>query len=250
MKTKLVFFTLLLMCLLAPAPQRVFAQQDINSATTVQTDETDTGKNTEKKDKKKADDVEINMKFWISLAINIGTMLILIFLIYYPNNKRYDSLFTFIMFNLMIFMLTFILNKIKLSMGAAFGLFAVFSMLRYRTEGISMKDMTYLFIFIGIGLISAIRLEYYELGIICGIVVIFTFLLDNKWLIRRESCRKIDYENIELVKSQNHDKLIEDIRQRTGLNVHRISIEKIDFLKDSARIIVYYYENNSRSSHK
>jgi hypothetical protein len=242
-KIKFLFTLMLLLCLIAPAHQ-TFAQvvDPVSSETTVQTDENDTGKSTDKKDKKKVDEVDLNVKFWVSLLIDVATMLVIIFLIYYPNNRRYDSLFTFIMFNLMIFMLTFVLNKIKLSMGAAFGLFAVFSMLRYRTEGITMKDMTYLFIFVGLGLISAIRLDYYELGIISGIIIIFTFLLDNKWLVRRECSKKIEYENIELVKSGNKDKLIEDLRERTGLNVHNINIEKIDFLKDSARIIVYYYE--------
>jgi len=192
-------------------------------------------------EKKKKNDVEINEKFWYGLLIDVVTMLMLIILIYYPNNKRYENIFTFFMFNLMIFMLTFVLNKIKLSMGAAFGLFAVFSMLRYRTQGISMKDMTYLFLFVGIGLISAIRLDYYELIIINGIILVFTFLLDCRWLFRHESSKEIRYENIEMIKQENHAELLNDLKKRTGLNVHRFEIQKIDFLKDAAKIIVYYY---------
>jgi len=84
------------------------------------------------KKKKKKNDIELNQKYFFSLLINIATILLIFFLVYYPNNKHFENIFTFIMFNLMIFLLTFILNKIKISMGAAFGLFAVFSMLRYR----------------------------------------------------------------------------------------------------------------------
>lgn len=232
---------MLLLCLTAPAYNTIAQDNSGSSQTTVQVDETDNTITVDKKDKKK-NDVEINDKFLFNLLINIATMLIIIFLIYYPNNRQIENIFTFFMFNLMIFMLTFVLNKIKLSMGAAFGLFAVFSMLRYRTEGISMKDMTYLFIFIGIGLISAIRLDYYELGIINGVIVLCTFLLDCRWIIKRENSKTIEYENIELVKKEHNEKLLEDLRARTGLKVHRIDIERIDFLKDSAKIKVFYFD--------
>lgn len=238
MKLKILLVALFMMCIASPSSQ-AFAQFSANQETSVQVDDSDAA--TPVVEKKKKNDIEINEKFWFSLLINVASMLIIIILIYYPNNRRYDSIFTFIMFNLMIFMLTFVLNKIKLSMGAAFGLFAVFSMLRYRTEGISMKDMTYLFIFVGLGLISAIRLEYYELGIISGLVIIFTFLLDNKWLFKHESSKMVFYDNIELVKQGNKEKLLEDLRTRTGLKISRYDITRIDFLKDMARIRVYFY---------
>lgn len=238
-KVKLFLVVFVLMCLIAPVPH-TFAQFASSSESSIQVDETTSGTTVEKK---KKNDIEINEQFWISLLINAGTMLILILLVYYPNNKRYESIFTFVMFNLMIFMLTFVLNKIKLSMGAAFGLFAVFSMLRYRTQGISMKDMTYLFIFVGLGLISAIRLEYYELIIICAVVVAVTFLLDCRWLIRHESSKQIRYENIDLINKNRSQELIEDLKKRTGLNVHRFEIEKIDFLKDAAKMTIYYYKD-------
>lgn len=238
MKLKILLVALFMMCIASPSSQ-VLAQFSANQETSVQVDDSDAAAPVV--EKKKKNDIEINEKFWFSLLINVASMLIIIILIYYPNNRRYDSIFTFIMFNLMIFMLTFVLNKIKLSMGAAFGLFAVFSMLRYRTEGISMKDMTYLFIFVGLGLISAIRLEYYELGIISGLVIVFTFLLDNKWLFKHESSKMVFYDNIELVKQGNKEKLIEDLRTRTGLKISRYDVIRIDFLKDMARIRVYYY---------
>ena len=135
-------------------------------------------------------------------------------------------------------------------MGAAFGLFAVFSMLRYRTEDISIKDMTYLFLVIAIGLISAVTKvkdasETYEclfLSMINAVIILLALLLESKLLMKKEEVKLINYENIELVKEERKAELIEDIKKRTGINVHRISIQKIDFLRDSAQIKIYYFE--------
>ena len=241
--SKILFFSMLFICLSVPTYQSIAQESASESQITVQVDETtDADKKVDKKKDKDKDAVEINAKFFWCLAINIATLLLIIIFVYYPSNKHMESIFTFMMFNLMIFMLTFILNKVKISMGAAFGLFAVFSMLRYRTEGITMKDMTYLFIFIAVGLISAIQLEYYELGIINGVIVVFSFILDSRILFKRENSKRIDYENIELIKPENYKQLIEDLKTRTGLKIHRISIEKIDFLRDTANIKVFFYD--------
>ncbi len=241
------FHILLVLFLLFSAPVKViFAQESLSGVQTeiVPTDETLT--TDKKKDKKKnketeKDQLEISETFIVSLLINLATVFIIIMFIYYPNYHNQEIIFTYFLFNIAIFLLTFLLNKIKISMGAAFGLFAVFSMLRYRTEGISMKDMTYLFIVIAVGLISAVQLEYYELGIISGILIIATFLLDGNVLIKREYSKQIRYENIELIKPDQKEKLIEDLKNRTGLDIHRVSIVKIDFLRDMANITVYYY---------
>lgn len=200
-------------------------------------------KSDKKKDKEKDKDVvEINSAFFLGLIIDITTVLLIIFLIYYRNYRKMDYIFTFIIFNIVIFLLTFVLNKVKISMGAAFGLFAVFSMLRYRTSGIGLKDMTYLFIFIAIGLISAIQLEVTELLTICGVIFLSTLLLDGNLFFRRTFTKDVEYENIELIKPQNYQLLLQDLRNRTGLNIQRLSILKINFLRDTALIRIYYYE--------
>jgi hypothetical protein len=205
------------------------------------TDDSDTKE--QKADKKKDKDiVTIGSRFFITLSIDVAMVLLIIFTIYYPNYRKMDTIFTFIVFNIMIFLLTFVLNKVKISMGAAFGLFAVFSMLRYRTEGIDMKDMTYLFIFIAVGLISGIQLEYYVLGIICVIVFIAALILDSKFLLKRELTQCIEFERIELVKPELYGQLLEELIDRTGLKIHRISIRKLDYLRDTASITVYYYD--------
>jgi len=201
-------------------------------------------KKDKKKDKDKVkDEIRINETFYINLLIDLLTVIIIVGLIYYPNYRKKDVFFTYFLFNIAIFLLTFLLNEVKISMGAAFGLFAVFSMLRYRTEGISMKDMTYLFIVIAIGLISAIKLEYYEIGIINGVLIVATFALDGNVIFKREYSKRVMYEKIEMIKPENHDALIEDLKNRTGLNIHRFSIIKIDFLRDMAQMDVYFYNN-------
>ena len=165
-----MFFLLLLLAM----PVKVCIPQQTDPESTF-LDETDTMDKKEKKKEKKI--LEMNEKFIISLGINLLNVALIILLIYYPNYRKLDYIFTFIIFNLVIFLLTFVLKYVKLSVGAAFGLFAVFSMLRYRTQGLSMKDLTYLFIFISMGVISAIQLEYYEMGIIHGIIFVSIFIL-------------------------------------------------------------------------
>ena len=184
------------------------------------------------------------------LVIDISSVIILIRFIYYPIYKHRDLFFTFFIFNLIIFLISFLLNKVELSMGAAFGLFAVFSMLRYRTEDISIKDMTYLFLVIALGLVSAVIkvknaddiFENMFLIFINGIVLLITYLLESSILMKKETMKQLTYENIELIKPERREDLITDLKTRTGIDIHRLSIHKIDFLKDSAVIKIYYYE--------
>ncbi len=191
---------------------------------------------------KKKDKIQIDQKFFFSLVIDLAAVFLILIFVYYPNYKKMDTIFTFMMFNLVIFLLTFVLNEVKMSMGAAFGLFAIFSMLRYRTAGINMKDMTYLFIFIAMGLVSAIQLEYHELAIITGIIFVGTLLLDTRIVMKKEYSNILRYEKIEMIKPDKREELIAELRERTGLNIHRVSINEIDFLKDTAMISYYYYE--------
>ncbi len=184
----------------------------------------------------------INVDFFISLSIDLITVLILLRFIYYPHYKNREFFFTFAIFNLTIFLITFMINKVNLSIGAAFGLFAVFSMLRYRTETISMKEMTYLFLFIAIGMISSIHKgSPEELVLINFIILAFTYALESSFLLKKEYSKLVKYEKIEMIKPENHQALLEDLQKRTGLKVHRFSIQEIDFLKDRANIRIYYY---------
>jgi hypothetical protein len=176
------------------------------------------------------------------LVIDLVCVFVLIRVIYYRTYQRTDLFLTFFSFNLVIFLIGFVLNSTTLSLGAAFGLFAVFSMLRYRTEGISTTDMTYLFLGIALGLIMAIsQTGWAQLVVVGALVLAFTQLLEGGVLARRELRQVVQYDRIDLVNAHERQALIEDLRARTGLNVHRVEVEEIDLLRDSALLAVYYH---------
>lgn len=187
---------------------------------------------------------KISIKFLGRFLVNIVSTFILVRFIYFPNYRRSDLFLTFFGFNIIIFMITYLLNKVEMSMGAAFGLFAVFSMLRYRTENINAKDMTYLFIVIALGLITAIsKGSWDDLAVMAVILLIFTALLENNWLIKKELTKVITYDKIDLITPQNQTLLLEDLTARTGLNINRIEVHDIDFIKDASELKIYYRPN-------
>ena len=188
-------------------------------------------------------------KFFVRLLVDVLTTTILVRLIYYRIYRRTDLFLTFFGFNFVIFLITYLLNKVQMSMGAAFGLFAVFSMLRYRTEGLSAKDMTYLFIVISVGLISAIiKGSWDELGLVNGMILLVVWLLEGNLLVKRELTKSIQYDRIELITPERQEELLEDLRVRTGLAVHRVEVQTMDFLKDSALIMIFYYQGTAIKS--
>jgi len=186
--------------------------------------------------------VTINKRFAYGIGVDIVTMLLIFGLIYFPNYRNKEFMFTFFLFNIIIFIITFVLNKTNISMGAAFGLFAVFSMLRYRTEGISMKEMTYLLIAIALGLINAIGIHLIPTLVFNSIFIVFIFILDHPMVFKQEVSKIVLYENIEWIKPENQQLLLDDLRKRTGLDIHRYTIMSFDFLKDAVSITIYYYK--------
>lgn len=186
-----------------------------------------------------------NQVFLARLAIDLLSMLILVRFIYFPVYRLRDYFFTFHMFNITIFIITFLMNTTSFSIGAAFGLFAIFSMLRYRTEDISARDMTYLFTVITLGLISSVNNgSILEIILINSVIIVAAFLLDGGTLVRTELVQKVQYEKIDLIRPARHDELIRDLCERTGLEIHKISVDKVDVLRDTAVIKVYYYRKD------
>lgn len=194
--------------------------------------------------------LKLSSKILFRLLINLASVYTLMRCIYYPIYKHRELFFTYFIFNLIIFLISFLLNKVDLSMGAAFGLFAVFGMLRYKTEEIAIKDMTYLFLAIAIGLISAVTkvkgtpdyIDYLFLMGINGIILLITFLLEGNLFMRRENVKTIQYEKLDLIKPDQQEELLADLRLRTGYPVHRYAISKIDFFKACAQIKIYFYD--------
>lgn len=185
---------------------------------------------------------ELLFKFGIDLAV----VYILIRLIYYPIHRKKDFLFTYFLFNVLIFFLCGLLNSVKLSTGFAFGLFAIFSILRYRTEQISIKDMTYLLAVIAVAVVNALfgkKVSLIELFFTNALILVTTYVLEHLWLTRHEAMRQIIYERIELIKPENRQKLYDDLRDRLGVKVSRVEIGRIDLLRDTVQLRVFYFDD-------
>lgn len=189
-----------------------------------------------------------NLNFFVRLGINVLSMIILVRGIYYTVYRRREFFFTFFMFNLIIFIITVLLNANSgFSIGAAFGLFAIFAMLRYRTEDISARDMTYLFMSITIGLISSINMgTALEIGVINAIILLAAYLIEGNLLTKPEFFKVIEYERIEFIKPDKREALMEDLRDRTGLEIHKVFVKRIDFLRDTATLKIYYHGAKNR----
>ena len=178
----------------------------------------------------------------LRLAIDFLCVFVLIRFVYYRFYRRTDLFLTFFSINLTILLLSFMLDRVKMSIGAAFGLFAVFSMLRYRTEGLSAKDMTYLFLVIALGLLMGVGKGGPVTMIVLGsTVIVSTLMLEAGWLTKRVHSQDVLYENLKLIQPTSRSALIDDLRTRTGLDVQGVDVREIDFVKDAARLTVYYY---------
>lgn len=186
---------------------------------------------------------KITEKFITRLIIDIVSLFVLTRLIYYRRYKNKAFFLPFATFNIIIFLITYLLNKVDLSMGAAFGLFAVFSIMRYRSEDISIKNLTYLFIVIAIGLLSAIaKGGWEEIIFYNSIILIAVYILESGILSKSENVKIIIYDNTALLSPDKSEELKNDLKSRTGYNIKKIEIERIDFLRDSAVLRVYFEE--------
>jgi hypothetical protein len=175
--------------------------------------------------------------------LNSLSVIALIKFIYYFIHKKSSYLFTFFSFNLIIFVISFLFNKVEMSMGAAFGLFAVFSMLRYRTESLDITEMTYLFLSIAFGLLNAlISANWYEILLIDLLILGFIIVFESKWVANHESSKKIIYDRLDLLAKSDKTDLLLDLSKRTGYSVTKVEVESMDLLKDVAMLVIYYKE--------
>ena len=181
----------------------------------------------------------------IRFGFNLSVAFIIVKLIYQRDHNNNDFVFTYFMFNSLIFFFASILGSITINMGFAFGLFAVFAILRYRTDPIPIKEMTYLFIVITIGVINALsgdEVSFEALLFTNTALVGLTYFLEKYWQNNLLASMNIDYEKIENVKPQNHEALLADLKERTGLNIQDFQFSRMDFLRDTVRIKIYYKE--------
>ena len=189
-------------------------------------------------------DLKDLVKLLFKFSIDLLFLFIIVRVIYYRIKDEKDYVFTFFMFNILTFFICFLLRKVPMEMGFALGLFAVFGILRYRTEAIPIRQMTYLFIVIGLSMINSLAnksISWLEILLANAIITIITYLIDRVWFSAIEQTKTILYENIELIKPENEQELIEDLKKRTGLQIVAVKIDKVDFLRDTAQIKIYYH---------
>ena len=190
-------------------------------------------------------DVDDFLKLIFKFSINFLFMFVTVRYIFYRNNRDKDYLFTFYIFNIITFFICVLFRKTTMQMGFAFGLFAVFGIIRYRTETIPFKEMTYLFIVIGLAMINALsnkKISHVEVLFVDVMIVATTFGIEAIWINNHERSKGIVLEKIDLIKPENELALITDLRDRTGLDIFKVSVGKVDFLKDVAEVKIYYKE--------
>lgn len=188
-------------------------------------------------------------ELFLRLLLNMGVVMLLVRWLYYGTTRRKDYLFTYILISLIVFMLCHMLNNVKIELGFALGLFAIFGILRYRTDQIPIKEMTYLFLVIGVSVLNALsnkKISVAEQLFTNAVLVLVVYGMEKVWLLRHESAKIIVYEKIHLIKADKRDELIADLQERTGIEkINRVEIGKIDFLRDTCRLIIYYYEKGN-----
>ncbi len=187
----------------------------------------------------------------LRLVINLIVITIIIRYLYYPITKRKDYLFTYYLIGLTTFFLLFSLKKLDIDTGMGLGLFAIFGIIRYRTDAIEIKEMTYLFLVIGVSVVNSLasnKISIAEMATVNITVVIVTYIIEYKWLVKHLTRKTIVYERIDLITPDKHEEMKKDIEARTGLNLHHFDIGKINFLDDTANVRIFYYAEEQTMS--
>ena len=184
---------------------------------------------------------------FIRFSFNLFIAFVIIKLIYHRDHKGNDFVFTYFMFNTLIFFFAYILGNLDINMAFGFGLFAVFAILRYRTDPIPIKEMTYLFIVITIGVINALsgnQVVFIELLFANVTIVLLTFLLERHWVNNLPdnglSSKTVVYDNMEMIKPENHQALIDELAQKTGLSIVSCKIGRLNFVENRVNVKLYY----------
>lgn len=190
-------------------------------------------------------------KLFFRLFVNLVFLTIVIRFLYYPKQKRKDYLFTYYLIGMITFFLCFGLKKMEIGTGMGLGLFAIFGIIRYRTDTIEIKEMTYLFLVIGLSVLNSLaskQISLVEMLIINCTVIGITYGLEYLWLLKHETRKTINYEKINLIVPDKYDEMKADLEKRTGLVINRFEIGKIDFLTDTAQVMIYYYADEQAFS--
>ena len=205
----------------------------------------------EKRQSDKFIDADHVKSLLLAFFINLVAILIVVRGLYYPKCKRGEFFFTYILIAISTFMLIYVLGDVKLKAGIALGLFAIFSIIRYRTEQVAIREMTYLFIIIALSAINGLTVSELSLGEVIIINLLFIlsiWICESKVLISHYSYKVIKYDNVNLITPDKREELIADLEKRTGLKIEKVEVGSIDFLKDAAIVKMYYKSTASNNS--
>jgi hypothetical protein len=185
----------------------------------------------------------------LGFGINLGVALLIIRGIYYPVRQRKEYVLAFFALNTCVFLISSLLGGMDLSVGFGFSLFAIFSVLRYRTDPIPVRELTYLFTLMALPVIDAVLLSqdsYLAILIANAVTVLILYVVEKEWGFYYAHKKSITYEKIELIKPEHRAQLLADLRERTGLPVTDCEVKRIDFLHDVAELQVHYDTENER----
>lgn len=180
--------------------------------------------------------------------LNLAVAILIVRGIFYPVRHDKNYVFTFIAFSTTIYFVVAFITTAEVSIGVGFGLFAIFSVLRYRAASVTTREMTYLFVLIALPVMNSVLIrtgDWVNLAAANALIILVIFVLERGWGFRYEGVKRVTYDRVDLVKPQNRLLLLEDLRDRTGLDVTRVEVVRIDLLDETARLRVYYDEPRS-----
>jgi len=179
----------------------------------------------------------------IRFGINFLITMIIVRLIYYPKQKDKNYVFTFFALNTVVFLVIGLFNVSEISVGVGFGMFAIFSILRFRTDTLPIREITYLFVLIALPVVNSLLIakQGYPQMIVGNVgLIVILFVLERGWGFRYEARKSITYERIDLIRPENWGELMQDLKARTGLPIKRIEIGRVNLLRDTAELNIYY----------
>ena len=191
------------------------------------------------------------LELMLTFGGNLVSCLVLVLGIYHAISKRRDYVFSFILVSTAVFLLCHLLINVEIDLAFALGLFAIFGIIRYRTDAIPIREMTYLFIVIALSVLNALAPSsagWEVIGAANVTVWALTFVLDRFWTIRHVATKVVVYDRVDLLSEGRRDELIRDLEQRTGVQIIRIEIGKVDLLRDTA-IIKVHFDGDAQPGH-
>jgi len=195
----------------------------------------------------------IILEFGFRYAFNLIVTFVLIRTFYYARHKNKDFVFTFFLFNSVLFLICFLLSSTKIELGFSFGLFAIFSIFRYRTVTVPVREMGYFFLTVTVGIINALAnlSDTLLLLVICNVIILLlTYILDGHLGLEHESYEEINYDRMDLIQPEKRNEMLQNLRERTGLSIHRVKFQKIDLCKNVVNIHAFYYSQENESTVK